>query len=154
VVPASLQAVLSLVLSLILSLILGLTLSLILTLILALSLPAILSLTLRVATAPPVVDVGLAALAVIAVMAAAGVGARGHAHHQHRRKQQGRLQHGSRPRWSSPHYNARNGVGFAAALCPALGALYLHILGACPSPACGGGYKMRPSALRPPFDSG
>jgi hypothetical protein len=36
------------------------------------------------------------------MMAAAGVGARGHAHHQHRRKQQGRLQHGSRPRWSSP----------------------------------------------------
>src|SRR5262249_3574245 len=57
------------------------------------------------AGAPPVVEARWGALAVavvIAVMAAAGVGARGHAHHPPRRKQHGRLQHGSRPRWSRP----------------------------------------------------
>src|SRR5260370_13813701 len=91
IVPAILQAILSLILSLIL----GLILPLILPLILALSLPAALSLTLGVARAPPVVEGGLAAfaVAVIAVMAAAGVGARGRAHHQHPRKPHRRLQH-------------------------------------------------------------
>jgi hypothetical protein len=48
------------------------------------------------------------------VMAAAGVGARGHAHHQHRRKQQWRLQHGSRPRWSSPLTTRETGLGSPA----------------------------------------
>src|SRR5262249_32117686 len=97
---------------------------LILGLILPAALPAVLSLTLGVARAPPVVEARLAALtvAVIAVMAAAGVGARGHAHHQHRRKQQWRLQHGSRPRWSRTLQRA-SGRRVLYALRRALGAL-------------------------------
>ena len=101
---AILHASLPAILVLILALILSLTLVLVLGLILPAALPAVLSLILGVARAPPVVEARWTALAVavITVMAAAGVGARGHAHHQHRRKQQRRLQHGSRPRWSSP----------------------------------------------------
>src|SRR5262249_36068016 len=120
ILHASLPAILVLILALILSLILTLTLGLILPA----ALPAVLSLTLGVARAPPVVEARLAALtvAVIAVMAAAGVGARGHAHHQHRRKQQWRLQHGSRPRWSRTLQRA-SGRRVLYALRRALGAL-------------------------------
>src|SRR5262249_6119327 len=73
------------------------------------------------------------AVAVIAVMAAAGVGARGHAHHQHRRKQHGRLQHGTRPPLVSDITTREPAFGVATHFAPH-SVHFLHALGVFPSP--------------------
>src|SRR5262249_49920200 len=148
IVPAILHAVLSLILSLILGLTLSLILALILTLILALSLPAALPLILDrplildPAPAPPVVEVVLAALAGAEMAGVRGraCGAPGApAHHNPRRKQHGRLQHGSRPRWSSAITTREPALGSLSRLCvPALRMARQDSCGSCvPSPVYG-----------------